>query len=40
MLEMKRPGTGLSSDYLDRIIGRKAKKDIHFDELSSLEFIE
>ena len=40
MLEMKRPGTGLSSDYLDRIIGRKAKKDIQFDELISLESIE
>ena len=39
MLDMKRPGTGLSSEYLDRIVGRKARRDIKFDDLLSMEDI-
>ena len=33
MLIIKRPGTGIESKYLDRIIGKKAKGNIKKDEL-------
>lgn len=37
MLELKRPGTGLGSRYLKKVIGKKTKKDIMADELVTLE---
>lgn len=40
MLDMKRPGTGLSADYIERIVGRVAQRDISFDDLISLEDID
>lgn len=33
MLEIKRPGTGLEPKYLDKIVGKKACKDIKADEI-------
>jgi len=40
MLDMKRPGTGLSSEFMDRFIGRKARHDIAADTLLNLEDVE
>ena len=40
MLGMKRPGTGLPSVYLDRIIGRRASRDIKFDDIIALEDVD
>ncbi len=37
MLEVKRPGTGLHSKYLNKIIGKTAKVDIKEDTLVSLD---
>lgn len=37
MLELKRPGTGLGPRYLEKVIGKRAKKDIMADELIALE---
>ena len=37
MLEIKRPGTGLHSRYLNKIIGKTAKTDIKEDTLVSLD---
>jgi len=39
MLEIKRPGTGISSGELDRVIGRKAKNKIKKGRLISWEMI-
>jgi N-acetylneuraminate synthase/N,N'-diacetyllegionaminate synthase len=33
MLTVKRPGTGIPPKYIDRIIGRRAKKDINKDSV-------
>lgn len=40
MLDMKRPGTGLPSEFMDRLIGRKARHDIAADTLLNLEDVE
>ena len=37
MLSIKRPGTGLAPKYLEKVIGKKAKKDIKADELITFE---
>ena len=37
MLELKRPGTGIGPKYLEKVIGKRAKKDIAADELIALE---
>lgn len=39
-LIIKRPGTGLASKYLDRVIGKEAKRDIRKDSLISFEDIK
>ena len=39
MLEMKRPGTGLSSEFIDRLVGSVAARDIEADTLLKLEDI-
>lgn len=39
MIELKRPGTGLSPKYLDFIIGRRTNKTIHKDELILLSHL-
>lgn len=36
-LDLKRPGTGLAPEKLSDVIGKKAKKDIEYDELISFE---
>ena len=33
MLDFKRPGTGLSPKNINRIIGKKIKRTIKFDEI-------
>lgn len=38
-LDLKRPGTGLAPEYIDLVIGRKAKRDIEYDQLISMEDI-
>ena len=40
MLAIKRPGTGLPSNHLPDVIGKKAKQDIKEDELISLKDLE
>ena len=40
MLIIKRPGTGILPKYLDKVIGKKATKDIKEDELLSYEMIK
>jgi len=40
MIEIKRPGTGLSPDMLDKIINKKAKKDIKKDEIIKNNMVE
>ena len=40
MLDMKRPGTGLPAVYLDRVIGRRARRDIKFDDILSLDDVD
>ena len=40
MLAIKRPGTGLAPEFLDRFIGRKALKDIPSDQLLNISDIE
>jgi sialic acid synthase SpsE len=37
MLLLKRPGTGLGPEFLKKIAGRRAKKDIKQDKLISLK---
>jgi len=37
MLELKRPGTGLGPKYLEKVIGKRAKKNMRADELVTLE---
>jgi len=37
MLELKRPGTGLEPKYLEKVIGKRAKKNIRADELVALK---
>jgi len=37
MLELKRPGTGLGSEYFKKVIGKKARKNIMADELIAIE---
>ncbi|MEM0358657.1 MAG: N-acetylneuraminate synthase [Candidatus Hadarchaeales archaeon] len=39
MLEIKRPGTGLEPKYIDKIVGKKARKDIEADEIITSEKI-
>lgn len=36
-LDFKRPGTGIAPKYLDFIVGKTAKRDIHFDEIINIE---
>lgn len=38
-LDLKRPGTGLAPEYLGLVIGRKAKHDIEYDQVISMEDI-
>jgi len=40
MLDFKRPGTGIEPKHLDRIIGKKAKKNIGPDELIAFKNVE
>ena len=40
VLSMKRPGTGLPSQDLPKVIGKKAKQDIAKDTLIKLEILE
>lgn len=40
MLVIKRPGTGLAPSYIDRIVGKKAKRDIAKDEILDLKMVE
>jgi N-acetylneuraminate synthase/N,N'-diacetyllegionaminate synthase len=40
MLDLKRPGFGIAPKYLNKIIGKKAKKDIRVDELITLDKLE
>ncbi len=40
MLLVKRPGHGLESKHIPRIVGKRAKKDIKKDELITWEMIE
>jgi N-acetylneuraminate synthase/N,N'-diacetyllegionaminate synthase len=40
MLAIKRPGTGLPPKYLEKIIGKKAKRDIRRDEMISWDKIK
>lgn len=37
MLSIKRPGTGLSPKYFDFIVGKKAKRDMKYDDLINME---
>ena len=37
MLDIKRPGTGLEPKYLEKVIGKSAKKNIRVDELITFE---
>jgi len=37
MLELKRPGTGLGPKYLEKVVGKMAKKNIRADELVTLK---
>ncbi|MEM2963775.1 MAG: N-acetylneuraminate synthase [Candidatus Anstonellales archaeon] len=39
MLEIKRPGTGLEPKYIDKIVGKKARKDIEAGEIIKSEKI-
>jgi sialic acid synthase SpsE len=39
MLDLKRPGTGISPRYLPQVVGRKARKDIGKDELLTWEML-
>ena len=36
-LDAKRPGTGLEPKEIESIVGRKAKQDIAYDQLISIE---
>lgn len=38
-LDLKRPGTGLAPEHLGLVIGRKAKHDIEYDQVISMEDI-
>jgi sialic acid synthase SpsE len=40
MLDFKRPGTGIEPKHLDKIIGKKAKKNIGPDELIAFKDLE
>jgi N-acetylneuraminate synthase/N,N'-diacetyllegionaminate synthase len=40
MLDFKRPGTGIEPKHLDRVIGRRTKKDIMPDELIAFKNLE
>jgi N-acetylneuraminate synthase/N,N'-diacetyllegionaminate synthase len=40
MLDFKRPGTGIEPKHLDRVIGRRTKKDIMRDELIAFKNLE
>lgn len=40
MLVIKRPGTGIKSKYLDKIVGKKARREIKKDELIGWEKIK
>jgi N,N'-diacetyllegionaminate synthase len=40
MLDIKRPGTGLSPAYLQKILGKKTKKPLSKDELIRLNMVE
>lgn len=39
-ITFKRPATGLSPRFYDKILGKRAKKDISYDELLQMEMIE
>lgn len=39
MITIKRPGTGIQPKFIDKVIGRKAKKNIHCDEVLKWEMI-
>ena len=36
-LELKRPGTGLNSNYINHLVGKKAKSDLHVGKILSFE---
>ena len=40
MIDYKRPGGGLDPDFSKFIIGRKAKKDLSFDEMIQIEDLQ
>ena len=40
MVEIKRPGTGLSPKMLDSLVGRRIRFDVHAGELFTLEMLE
>jgi sialic acid synthase SpsE len=40
MLECKRPETGLSPGYLDKIIGRKTKRSLKYNDAISLDDVD
>lgn len=40
MIAMKRPGTGLPPSYKDRVVGSKARRNLHPDELIGIEDFE
>ncbi len=37
MLAIKRPGTGIKPKFINKVIGKKTKKDIKKDELIKFE---
>ncbi len=39
MLDVKRPGTGIAPEYMEMIVGRKAKKSIKKDEIIAMKMI-
>jgi N-acetylneuraminate synthase/N,N'-diacetyllegionaminate synthase len=39
MIACKRPGTGLPPKYIDIVVGRKTRKNIHYDEIITWEMI-
>jgi len=40
MIILKRPGTGLSSKFIHKVVGKKAKRDIPYDSILDFEDIE
>jgi len=39
MVAFKRPGTGISPKFLEKVIGKKAKRDIGNDEAITWEYL-